>query len=167
MRTVPGVRDDEAIAVANDTEYGLSARIITRDEERGLAIAHRLATGMAHINCSSVNDEPWIPFGGAKDSGLGRHGGAPGSRHGLVARRAPRETAQLLRKGHNCGLSKATRPEVEPFLVIHEELPVADDRLPDQHERNGRPERAEVLVVDRGSFIAFVECSQHDSIVSV
>jgi aldehyde dehydrogenase (NAD+) len=67
--------DDEAVAVANDSEYGLSAGIITADEERGLAIAHRLETGMAHINDSSVNDEPWVPFGGVKSSGLGRHGG--------------------------------------------------------------------------------------------
>lgn len=68
--------DDEAVAMANDTEYGLSAGIITRDEQRGLGLAKRLDTGMAHINCSSVNDEPWIPFGGAKGSGLGRHGGS-------------------------------------------------------------------------------------------
>ena len=54
----------------------ISACIITRNEERGLEIARRLDTGMAHINCSSVNDEPWIPFGGSKASGLGRHGGS-------------------------------------------------------------------------------------------
>jgi vanillin dehydrogenase len=68
--------DDEAVAVANDSEYGLSAGIITRDEQRGLALARRLQTGIAHINCSSVNDEPWVPFGGVKDSGIGRHGGS-------------------------------------------------------------------------------------------
>jgi aldehyde dehydrogenase (NAD+) len=67
--------DDEAVAVANDSDYGLSAGIITRDEQRGLAIAQRLETGMAHVNDSSVNDEPWVPFGGVKSSGLGRHGG--------------------------------------------------------------------------------------------
>jgi aldehyde dehydrogenase (NAD+) len=71
--TVKGV--DEAVAVANDSEYGLSAGIITRDEERGLAVANRLQTGMAHINDSSVNDEPHVPFGGMKNSGIGRHGG--------------------------------------------------------------------------------------------
>jgi aldehyde dehydrogenase (NAD+) len=71
--TVKGV--EEAIAVANDSEYGLSAGIITRDEEKGLAVANRLQTGMAHINDSSVNDEPHVPFGGVKNSGLGRHGG--------------------------------------------------------------------------------------------
>ena len=69
---------DEAIALANDTEYGLSAGIMTRDEERGLAIARRLQTGMVHINDSSVNDEPHVPFGGVRGSGLGRHGGRPG-----------------------------------------------------------------------------------------
>ena len=67
--------DDEAIAIANDTEYGLSAGIITADEERGLEVARRLHTGMAHVNDSSVNDEPHVPFGGMKSSGLGRHGG--------------------------------------------------------------------------------------------
>jgi aldehyde dehydrogenase (NAD+) len=66
---------DEAVALANDSEYGLSAGIITRDEEKGLAVARRLQTGMAHVNCSSVNDEPHIPFGGVKNSGIGRHGG--------------------------------------------------------------------------------------------
>jgi acyl-CoA reductase-like NAD-dependent aldehyde dehydrogenase len=71
--TVKGV--DEAVAVANDSEYGLSAGIITRDEEKGLAVANRLQTGMAHVNDSSVNDEPHVPFGGVKNSGLGRHGG--------------------------------------------------------------------------------------------
>lgn len=71
--TVNGV--DEAIKVANDSEYGLSAGIITRDEEKGLDVAYRLQTGMAHVNDSSVNDEPHVPFGGVKNSGVGRHGG--------------------------------------------------------------------------------------------
>ncbi|MDH4109159.1 MAG: aldehyde dehydrogenase family protein [Gammaproteobacteria bacterium] len=66
---------DEAIEIANDSVYGLSAGIITRNEELGLAVARRLQTGMAHINDSSVNDEPHVPFGGVKYSGLGRHGG--------------------------------------------------------------------------------------------
>lgn len=69
---------DEAIEIANDSQYGLSAGIITRNEERGLAIARRLNTGMAHINDSSVNDEPHVPFGGVRASGLGRHGGRAG-----------------------------------------------------------------------------------------
>jgi aldehyde dehydrogenase (NAD+) len=69
---------DEAVEIANDSEYGLSAGIITRDEEKGLEIARRLHTGMAHVNDSSINDEPHVPFGGIGASGLGRHGGKQG-----------------------------------------------------------------------------------------
>ncbi|HVL56123.1 MAG TPA: aldehyde dehydrogenase family protein [Burkholderiaceae bacterium] len=72
---IPFRTDDEAVAIANDTEYGLSSGVITRDEHRGLRIAQQLETGMCHINCSSVNDEPHAPFGGSKASGVGRHGG--------------------------------------------------------------------------------------------
>ncbi|HEX7780101.1 MAG TPA: aldehyde dehydrogenase family protein [Vicinamibacterales bacterium] len=70
--------DNEAIEIANDSDYGLSAGIMTQNEERGLSIAQRLRTGMAHINDSSINDEPHVPFGGIGASGLGRHGGKPG-----------------------------------------------------------------------------------------
>ncbi|PCI02612.1 MAG: aldehyde dehydrogenase [Hyphomicrobiales bacterium] len=72
---IPFKTDEEAIALNNDTEYGLSSGIITRDEHRGLEMSKKLATGMCHINCSSVNDEPHVPFGGSKSSGVGRHGG--------------------------------------------------------------------------------------------
>jgi aldehyde dehydrogenase (NAD+) len=72
---IPFRTDDDAIAIANDSEYGLSSGVLTRDEHRGLEIAQRLETGMCHINCSSVNDEPHVPFGGVKSSGSGRHGG--------------------------------------------------------------------------------------------
>ncbi len=70
--------EDEAVEIANDSEYGLSAGIITRDEERGLDVARRLNTGMAHVNDSSVHDEPHAPFGGIGASGVGRHGGRAG-----------------------------------------------------------------------------------------
>lgn len=72
---IPFASDQQAVDIANDTEYGLSSGVITQDEQRGLAIAAALETGMCHINCSSVNDEPHIPFGGSKSSGVGRHGG--------------------------------------------------------------------------------------------
>lgn len=72
---IPFGDDAEATAIANDTEYGLSSGVFTRDEQRGLAIADALDTGMCHVNCSSLNDEPHVPFGGSKSSGLGRHGG--------------------------------------------------------------------------------------------
>lgn len=67
--------EEEAIEVANDCEYGLSAGIMTQNEERGLRVARQLETGIAHVNDSSVNDEPHVPFGGMKNSGIGRHGG--------------------------------------------------------------------------------------------
>ena len=67
--------EDAMVELANDTEYGLSAGIITDDRERGMRVAGRLETGMAHINDSSVNDEFHAPFGGSKNSGTGRHGG--------------------------------------------------------------------------------------------
>ena len=71
----PFKTDHEAIALNNDTEYGLSSGIISADENRALALSRQLETGMCHINCSSINDEPHVPFGGTKASGLGRHGG--------------------------------------------------------------------------------------------
>ncbi len=67
--------EDHAIALANDSEYGLSASVMTRDESRGLRVADRLETGMAHVNDTTIYDEPTIPFGGVKNSGMGRHGG--------------------------------------------------------------------------------------------
>ena len=66
---------EEALKVANDSKYGLSAGIITNDFSRALDIAQRLDTGMVHINDQTVNDEPQVPFGGVKGSGWGRMGG--------------------------------------------------------------------------------------------
>jgi aldehyde dehydrogenase (NAD+) len=67
--------DAEAVRVANETEYGLSAAIVTRDLERGNQVAKRIQAGMAHVNDSPVNDLPNCPFGGEKNSGLGRYNG--------------------------------------------------------------------------------------------
>lgn len=72
---VPFRTDAEAIAMNNDTEYGLSSGIITANEHRAMEIAQRLETGMCHVNCATINDEAHAPFGGAKASGLGRYGG--------------------------------------------------------------------------------------------
>lgn len=70
------VRDEaEALQVANDTEYGLSSAVFTRDEGRGLRFALGMQAGMTHINDQPVNDLPNAPFGGEKNSGLGRFGG--------------------------------------------------------------------------------------------
>jgi vanillin dehydrogenase len=66
---------DEAVRVANDTEYGLSSAVFSRDVDAALAVARRLQTGMCHINDATVHDEPQMPFGGVKHSGWGRFGG--------------------------------------------------------------------------------------------
>ena len=67
--------DDTAVALANDTENGLTCGIITENATHGLAVAHRVRTGIVHINDQSVADEPHAPFGGVKASGYGRFGG--------------------------------------------------------------------------------------------
>ncbi|PCI53344.1 MAG: salicylaldehyde dehydrogenase [Alphaproteobacteria bacterium] len=67
-----------AIELANDTEYGLSAAVFTRDTARGLRVAKQIQSGICHINGSTVHDEPQMPFGGVKNSGYGRFGGKAG-----------------------------------------------------------------------------------------
>lgn len=66
---------DEAVRVANDTEYGLSAAVFSADVGAAMQIARQLETGICHINDATVNDEPPMPFGGTKHSGWGRFGG--------------------------------------------------------------------------------------------
>ena len=70
--------EDEAIALANDTEYGLSASVFTRDTARGLRVAKQIKSGICHINGPTVHDEAQMPFGGVKASGYGRFGGKAG-----------------------------------------------------------------------------------------
>jgi acyl-CoA reductase-like NAD-dependent aldehyde dehydrogenase len=67
---------DQAVDRANATTYGLSAGIVTGDPDLGLALAERLQSGIVHVNEQTVGDEPQMPFGGVKDSGWGRFGGA-------------------------------------------------------------------------------------------
>jgi acyl-CoA reductase-like NAD-dependent aldehyde dehydrogenase len=69
---------DEAVSIANDTEYGLSAAVFSRDVTRALGVAQRLETGICHINSATIHDEPQMPFGGVKSSGHGRFGGRAG-----------------------------------------------------------------------------------------
>ncbi|MGW2278991.1 aldehyde dehydrogenase family protein [Streptomyces sp. NPDC001770] len=72
---VPFDGEDEAVRIANDTPYGLSGAVHTGDIERGVRVGQRIHTGMIHINDGTVNDEPIVPFGGVKNSGLGRLNG--------------------------------------------------------------------------------------------
>jgi len=67
--------EDEAISIANDTRYGLSSAIFSRDAARAMRLARQLETGMCHINGPTLNDRPDLPIGGVKDSGYGRFGG--------------------------------------------------------------------------------------------
>ncbi|WP_370963751.1 aldehyde dehydrogenase family protein [Amycolatopsis sp. cg9] len=67
--------DDEAVEIANDTEYGLTAGVITENAGRGFALARRLRTGIAHVGNQTIDDEAQAPFGGVKSTGYGRFGG--------------------------------------------------------------------------------------------
>ncbi|MEO6082232.1 MAG: aldehyde dehydrogenase family protein [Umezawaea sp.] len=68
--------EDEAVRVANAVEHGLTAAIRTADPVRGLALAARLRTGMAHVNDQTINDNAFVPFGGRMASGNGTRYGA-------------------------------------------------------------------------------------------
>ena len=70
--------DDEAVACANDNAFGLSSAVFSRDVARAMTIAARIQSGICHINASTVHDEPQMPFGGIKYSGIGRFGGKAG-----------------------------------------------------------------------------------------
>ena len=69
---------EDAVRIANDSEYGLSAAIFTRDSAKGLTLAKRIKSGICHINGPTVHDEAQMPFGGVGASGYGRFGGKAG-----------------------------------------------------------------------------------------
>jgi benzaldehyde dehydrogenase (NAD) len=68
----------DAIRLANDTQYGLSASVFTRDTARGLGVARQINSGICHVNGPTVHDEAQMPFGGVGQSGYGRFGGKAG-----------------------------------------------------------------------------------------
>jgi len=72
---LPVDSEEEAIRIANESDFGLSGSVFTSDVEHGVNVALQVHTGMIHVNDQSVNCEPNIPFGGEKSSGLGRYGG--------------------------------------------------------------------------------------------
>ena len=79
VKSIIRVKDDEeAIRVANDTEYGLSSAVFSQNINRALACANAIESGICHINGPTVADEPQMPFGGVGDSGYGRFGGKAG-----------------------------------------------------------------------------------------
>lgn len=69
---------DHAVTLANDSEYGLSAAVFTRDIAKGLTIARQIRSGICHVNGPTVHDEAQMPFGGVGASGYGRFGGRQG-----------------------------------------------------------------------------------------
>jgi acyl-CoA reductase-like NAD-dependent aldehyde dehydrogenase len=69
---------EAAIDLANDTEYGLTGGVISRDLDAALEVAARVQSGIIHINDQGIGDEPMAPFGGVKNTGYGRFGGTAG-----------------------------------------------------------------------------------------
>jgi aldehyde dehydrogenase (NAD+) len=67
--------EEDALRLANETEYGLSSAVVTGDPERGVRFARGIEAGMTHVNDQPVNDLPFSPFGGEKNSGIGRFNG--------------------------------------------------------------------------------------------
>ncbi|WP_049987520.1 aldehyde dehydrogenase family protein [Halobellus rufus] len=72
---IPFGDDEEAIALANDTEYGLAGSVHSADRGHARDVADQIDVGMMHVNDQPVNVEPHVPFGGVKESGLGRYNG--------------------------------------------------------------------------------------------
>jgi len=72
---IPFDGEEEAVRLVNDTPYGLSGAVHTGDVERGVSFAKQIDTGMFHVNDGTVHDEPLVPFGGEKSSGVGRLNG--------------------------------------------------------------------------------------------
>lgn len=72
---IPFADEEEAVRIANDSDYGLTGSIFTENNEHGVETALQIQSGMMHVNDQSINSESNIPFGGEKSSGLGRYGG--------------------------------------------------------------------------------------------
>lgn len=73
IAVIPYETEDEAVRIANDSNYGLDGSVWTADEARGVGVARRLRTGTIGVNCYHI--DLTAPFGGMKESGLGREGG--------------------------------------------------------------------------------------------
>ena len=95
ITVIPAAGAQDALRIANETEYGLSSAVFTRDLDRGTRFALRVAAGMTHVNDSPVNDDANTAFGGVKASGIGRFGGQWAvdeftTEHWVTVQRTPR-----------------------------------------------------------------------------
>ena len=96
--------DEEALALANDSEYGLTGAVYSRSISRGLALAQRFRSGMVHVNDQTVNDEATIPFGGMGASG-----------NGAASAARPTGTSSASGSGSPCAtIPSRTRTRTEP-----------------------------------------------------
>jgi len=86
LSVTPFDTEEEAIALANSTDYGLGAYIHTRDLRRAHHVAGQMQAGMIHVNGSGEGMQPFAPFGGMKQSGYGRLGGEQGLMEFLQAK---------------------------------------------------------------------------------
>jgi aldehyde dehydrogenase (NAD+) len=91
--------EEDALRLANETTFGLSSAVFTGNLERGLAFAQRVEAGMTHVNDQPVNDLPFNPFGGEKNSGIGRFNGRWGieaftTEHWITLQHTPRAYPQ-------------------------------------------------------------------------
>ncbi len=74
LAIVTAADEDDAVRIANDTDYGLASAVFSGDDAHGLGVAGRIESGICHVNGATVHDEASAPFGGVKASGWGRFG---------------------------------------------------------------------------------------------
>jgi acyl-CoA reductase-like NAD-dependent aldehyde dehydrogenase len=122
--------EDEAVRIANDIEYGLSAAVFSRDVKRALAIAARIECGICHINGPTVADEAQMPFGGVKGSGYGAS---------AARRRSP--------SSPTCA---GSRSRIPAGTIHSEKLPRRVGRRPGGSDRRSSAARHWVSIRSRG-----------------
>ncbi|MEX0624880.1 aldehyde dehydrogenase [Saccharospirillum sp.] len=74
LSVIRAQNEEDAIRIANDSDYGLSSAVFSQDYNKAMAIVNRIESGICHINGPTVQDEAQMPFGGVKGSGYGRFG---------------------------------------------------------------------------------------------
>ncbi|TKA64218.1 hypothetical protein B0A55_10680 [Friedmanniomyces simplex] len=112
--------DEEAVKIANDTDYGLAAAVFTENLQRGFRLAKQIETGAVHINSMSVHDEAGLPHGGAKKSGFGRFNGEEGLREWSAGGTTPSETKN--RADSAFGIPRAKGMDLYTKLAVQRKI---------------------------------------------